>query len=67
MSNKLAATFHGSGPCKKSCCWTPYTCATSYQCEHHREHAREQARAEWIAEADRELQQLSDQAMRDRR
>lgn len=48
MSDKLSAALHGSGPCRKSCCWTPYKCARDWTCDHHKDDARAQTAAdEW--------------------
>lgn len=65
MSDKLSAALHGSGPCKKSCCWTPYgTCATQWSCEHHREDAHKQSRRDWAAEYQAEMRESEESSKR---
>lgn len=56
MSDKTAAAYHGSGPCKKGCCWTPYRCALDWTCEHHRDAAIKEARKDWQADAVSDLE-----------
>lgn len=57
MSNKVAAAYHGSGNCPRSCCWTPYGCGRGWSCEHHRAAAKKQderdTEADMVADMER--------------
>ena len=62
MADKVAAAYHGSGPCC-SRCRTPYgVCATQWTCEHHRAHAIKEARRDWQADAVADLDRAARKA-----
>lgn len=56
MSQKVAATYHGAGTCKKGCCWTPgLGCARGWKCAHHAADAAREAEAEKARRWERDL------------
>lgn len=68
MADKTAATFSGSGPCKKGCCWTPdLGCARDWTCDHHRAHAVKEARREREEQHIRDMQHAAELAGRAQR